>query len=293
MRAMHLFQILTPHVAREDLDPGFSVLDNCANPRPDWFEYWPIRNFLLTERLEEDGLYGFLSPKFKLKTDLSAAQVRAFIDDSEPSIDVFLFSPSIHNSAYYLNVFDHGNAEHPGLAAAAEQFFQRIDRPLHLDTLISDSRNTVFSNYFVATPRFWRAWFGVAERLFSIAETPEDPLGRVLRAATHYRGRNDAQLKIFLIERIATWLLVSEPDFRCRARDPFAARARIYKLPMAIVCDALKIAYVTQRRGQYKDVFLLVRNLRNCLNWQIRVGGSVGARHVRRCLKALRSYWRG
>src|SRR5450631_89982 len=52
MRAMHLFQILTPHVAREDLDPGFSVLDNCANPRPDWFEYWPIRNFLLTERLE-------------------------------------------------------------------------------------------------------------------------------------------------------------------------------------------------------------------------------------------------
>ena len=30
---------------------GFLVLDNLGNPRPDWYEYWPIRNFLLTQTL--------------------------------------------------------------------------------------------------------------------------------------------------------------------------------------------------------------------------------------------------
>jgi len=293
MRSQHIFQILTHYISREDLDPGFEVLDNSANERPDWFEYWPIRKFLLTEALDDEAFYGFLSPKFKLKTNLSASQVRAFIDATDASVEVILFSPSIHNSAYFLSVFEHGEAEHPGLAAAAVRLFERIGRPLDLDAFMSDSRNTVHSNYFVAKPRFWRAWLGVTERLFSIAETLADPLGSELRMPTAYRGRRDVQMKIFLMERIATWLLVSEPSFVSRARDPFAARARLYKLPVAIVCDALKIAYVTQRRGQYKDVFLLVRNLRKLLNLQIRIGGRFGARHVRPCLENLKSYWRG
>src|SRR5476649_2285480 len=119
MQTMHIYQILNHYTSRQDLDPGFAVLDNSANERPDWFEYWPIRKYLLSEALDENGFYGFLSPKFKLKTNLSATQVRAFIDASDPSTEVALFSPSIHNSAYYLSVFDHGEAQHPGLAAVA------------------------------------------------------------------------------------------------------------------------------------------------------------------------------
>ena len=63
-------------------------------------------------------------------------------------------------------------------------------------------------------------------------------------------------MKIFIVERIATLILVSDPSFATQVRDPFAARARFYKLPVAIVCDALKIAYVTQGRGQYMDCLL-------------------------------------
>ena len=40
-------------------DSGFLLLDNQANERPDWYEYWPIRQFLLAETLEEDAFYGF------------------------------------------------------------------------------------------------------------------------------------------------------------------------------------------------------------------------------------------
>ncbi len=291
MHAMHIYQILNHYTSRQELDPGFKVLDNSANERPDWFEYWPIRRFLLNEALDEDAFYGFLSPKFKLKTSLSADVVRESVLAADSATDVILLSPSIHNSAYYLNVFEHGDAEHPGLKNIARRLFERLDMPSDLDSLVSDSRNTVHSNYFIAKPRFWRAWLAVNEKMFAIAETPSDSLGEALRTPTSYRGGSSVQMKIFVMERIATWLLTADQRFAARVRDPFVARARIYKLPVAIVCDALKIAYATQGRAQYRDVFLLVRGLRKFFNLQIRFGGALGFRHVGPCLRVLKSYW--
>jgi hypothetical protein len=291
MPSLRVFQILNHYTAPQDLDPGFEVLDNSTNERPDWFEYWPIRKFLLNEPLDEQTFYGFLSPKFKHKTNLNAVMVRDFILATDESTDVALFSPSIHNAAYYLSVFEHGEAEHPGLCGVASRLLERLQHSVDLTEVVSDSRNTVHSNYFIAKPRFWRAWLAVTETLFAIAETAQDPLGKELRAPTAYRGRNDVQMKIFVMERIATWILLSDPSFRAAVRDPFAARSRFYKLPVAIICDALKIAYVTQGRGQYKDVFLFVRNLRKLLNLQIRLGDGLGWRRVRPYLRKLASYW--
>src|SRR5882724_842756 len=291
MHAMHIYQILTPYTSRQELDPGFEVLDNSANERPDWFEYWPIRTFLRNEALDENAFYGFLSPKFTRKTSLNSAAVREFILAADSATDVILLSPSIHNSAYYLNVFEHGDAEHPGLKNVAKRLFERLELPDDLDSLVSDSRNTVHSNYFIARPRFWRAWLAINEKMFAIAEMPSDALGEALRTPTTYRGGSTVQMKIFIMERMATWLLTSDRRFAARVRDPFVARARVYKLPVAIVCDALKIAYATQGRAQYKDVFLLVRGLRKFLNLQIRLGGALGLRHVGPCLRVLKSYW--
>jgi hypothetical protein len=290
MHSVHIFQILNHYTTRQELDPGFDVLDNSTNERPDWYEYWPIRKFLLNEPLDENAFYGFLSPKFRLKTNLTAADARAFIAASEPATDVVLFSPSIHNSAFFLNVFEHGDAEHPGLLSVASGFFARIGRGKPLEELVSDSRNTVHSNYFIAKPRFWRAWLAVTEQLFAIAESPDDPLGAQLRAPTRYRGRLEVQMKIFLMERVASWILITDPSFKARARDPFVSRSRIYKLPVAIICDALKVAYATQGRRQYKDVFLMLRRFAKLWTLQIRWSGALRGR-AWPCLQDLKSYW--
>jgi hypothetical protein len=158
--------------------------------------------------------------------------------------------------------------------------------------LVTDSRTMVYSNYFIAKPRFWRAWLAINEQMFHIAENPEDALGKELRSPAPYRGRLDVPMKIFIMERMATLILVTDASFRARARDPFAAQRRLYKLPLAIVCDALKIAYSTTGRGQYKDVFLMIQNLRKFLNIQIRIGGRIGWPPVRPALRALQAYWR-
>src|SRR5580700_5144909 len=237
MQATHIYQILTHYTSRQDLDPGFGVLDNSANERPDWYEYWPIRKFLRNEPLDEDAYYGFLSPKFRLKTNLTSTLVRDFIAGADPATDVLLFSPSIHNSAYFLNVFEHGESEHPGLAKVAARFFEAIDPSVRIAELVSDSRNTVYSNYFIAKPRFWRAWLEINERMYSIAETPADALGQALSSPTPYRGGSSVQMKIFIMERVATLLLTVDGSFTARVRDPFAAHSRLYKLPVAVVCD--------------------------------------------------------
>ena len=291
MHSLHTYQILNHYTSPQELDPGFEVLDNSSNERPDWYEYWPIRKFLLNQTLDENAFYGFLSPKFKLKTNLAAAEVRAFVDASSPDTDVILFSPSIHNSALFLNVFEHGNAEHPGLSQVAGSFFARIGYPQPLEDLVSDSRNTVHSNYFIAKPRFWRAWLKITEQLFTVAEMPDDSLGIQLRAPTRYRGRRDVQMKIFLMERVATWILATDRSFLSRVRDPFAARSRIYKLPLALMCDALKIAYSTQGRKQYKDVFLMLRGFAKLWTLQIRASGALKVGSARPYLRRLKSYW--
>src|SRR3984957_19005179 len=224
MHAAHIYQILNHYTSRQELDPGFEVLDNSANERPDWFEYWPIRKFLLNEALDENAFYGFLSPKFTLKTSLSSAAVREFIAAADSTAEVVLLSPSIHNSAYYWNVFEHGDAEHPGLKSVAARLLERLDLPGDLDALVSDSRNTVHSNYFIAKPRFWRAWLAINEKLFAIAETPGDPLGEALRAPTSYRGGSNGQMKIFVMERIATWLLTVDRGFAGGVCLPFGER---------------------------------------------------------------------
>jgi hypothetical protein len=222
---------------------------------------------------------------------LSAAAVHEFVSRENNTVDVILFTPSLHLTAYHWNVFQYGDTRHPGLLKIAEEFFGRIGQPTNLHALVTHSRNEVYSNYLIAKPRFWRAWLLVTEQLFAIAESPTDPLGAELRKTTSYRGRIDAPMKVFILERIATWLLATDADFAARTRDPFVARSRVYKLPGAIVCDALKIAYVTTHREQYQDVFNLVSRFGKLVSLQIRLGALLGVRHVRACVASLSSYW--
>lgn len=292
MSEIFIYQILTHYTKKEELDPECLVLDNSANERPDWYEYWPIRKFLLSEPLDEDSFYGFLSPRFKQKTNLSVAAVRHFINRENGTADIVLFSPSLHLTAYHWNVFKYGEFCHPGLFDLAVQFFRRIGQPTNLNELVTHSRNEVYSNYMIAKPRFWRTWLSTIEQLIAIAESPADALGAEFRKPTTYRGHRDAQMKVFIMERIPTWILARDSGFVVRVRDPFVARSRIYKLPGAIVCDALKIAYAMDgRQEKYKDIFNLVSKMGKLFSWQIRFGNFVGFNNIRVCLKALSSYW--
>src|SRR5450830_1913998 len=90
---INIFQIFYSEKTKSENDHGFKGLDNLANPRPDWREYWSIRDYLINNTLNEDEYYGFFSPKFKGKTNLDAADVHEFIKHHAEEAEIFLFSP--------------------------------------------------------------------------------------------------------------------------------------------------------------------------------------------------------
>jgi hypothetical protein len=265
---VHLFQIGYSDASVAALEPGYRLLDNRPNSRPDWYEYWPIRRFLLDHlregTLDDAAFYGFFSPKFGYKTSLTHDQVQAFVRESAPQADVVLFSPQPDMGAFFLNVFEQGETFDPGLIAAYEAFLAHIGRPVPLRALVMDSRQTVFSNFFVARPAFWREWLVLNEAMFALCESPEDSaLKAALTAPTTYPGPGGAaQRKVFLQERAASLLLATQP-WRSVAHNPFGmgwSTSRFREHPTeAYISDALKIAWRDQRYPQYLQAFATIR----------------------------------
>ncbi len=242
---------------------GFLLLDNLANERPDWYEYWPIRNYLLSHALQEDAWYGFFSPKFTDKTAMGWNDIRAFIEKStrDKEIDVCLFSPQPDMAANFLNVFEQAEMFDAGFIKTAKGFLMTLGLDLPLEGIVMDSRQIVFSNYFIAKPAFWREWFGLTEALFRIAENPEHPLYAELTTNTSYS--ENSHRKVFLMERLASLLLFLKPGYKVAVANTFDFAWSMSKLRQnpenAYISDALKMAYRELGFPQYMAAFRKIR----------------------------------
>jgi hypothetical protein len=243
-----LFQICYDEATRAAVDPDFEALDNSSSERHDWYEYWPIRSFLSGAALDERSLYGFFSPRFYSKTHLRGAQVREFLQAAEDA-DVVTFSPHPCHSACFINVFEQGEFFYPGIYGTLAAFLGEVDPGFRPDLFVTHSRNTVFSNYFVARPAFWRRWMALCERLRAHADSPDSPLHAGLAIRHEYRKEGgpamSVERKVFVLERLASYLLqtagvrvVNYPPFLFPPSERFVGH-----LPELIELDRLKLAF--------------------------------------------------
>lgn len=262
MNQVNLYHIAYSPETLQQVPLGYGILNNLDSEKNDWREYWPIRNFLLKETLDDDSYYGFFSPRFQEKTGLTHAQVTEFVQSAGPDTDLVSFSPQPDMGAFFLNIFEQEELFEPGFIEACEAFFKAIGMPLPLSTLVMDSRQIIFSNYFVARPAFWREWLSINEQLFAICEGPDSELKQALVHETPYPGA--VQRKVFLMERMASVLLTVNPAWRVRAYNTFqcawsASRLNQFKLE-AVLSDALKIAIKEQGFADYRDAFATIRD---------------------------------
>lgn len=260
---VRLYQIAYSAQTLADVELGYEVLDNTANSRPDWYEIWPMVQFLQARALDEHDFYGFFSTKFGRKTQLSKADVVAVVQRAAArGADVALFSPQPDMGACFLNVFEQGETFDPGLIDAMQAFLLHIGRSVDLRSLVMDARQTVFSNYFVARPVFWRAWLDLVLPLIAVCDDFANPLACRLTPATTYPGR--AQRKVFLAERLASLLLATDARWRTYAADPFTmgwsvTRLRDYRHE-AVISDALKMAHRENGFPEYLLAFAAMRS---------------------------------
>lgn len=266
--AVHLHLIAYSDATHEQVQPPWQLLDNRANPRPDWFEYGPLRQTLLQTQQhgswDEGAFYGWFSPKFSAKTGLSHDEVVAFVQRHATQADVLLFSPQPDMGAFFLNVFEQGETFDPGLIDAYSQFLDSIGRSTALRQMVMDTRQVCFSNYFVARPAFWREWLALNEALYAACEGPPTPLQQVLTLSTTYSGpEGGVQRKVFLQERAVSLLLATQPQWRSVPYDPFGmgwSVSRFRDHPQdAFISDALKRAYRDTGWPEYMSAFAATR----------------------------------
>lgn len=254
----YIYQICYSERTQLENDTGFLSLNNLANERPDWREYWPMRNFLLqTRMLAEESYYGFLSPKFYQKTGLRAAQVQEFLDHSTE--DVVHFSPFFDQAAFPLNVFEQASAQHSGVDMVMRESMAMLAPNVDIYSLVMDSSTTVFCNYFVARPAFWRLWLDKCELLYALAEENCTDLARRLNAPTNHDG-GTAPAKVFVIERVASLLLTLDRSWTVRGynplRMPFATSPIASFRDELCVLNAMKGAYIKSGHPEYLSLYL-------------------------------------
>lgn len=276
MTDTRIHQIYYSEQTRAELDPGFLPLDNGANERPDWREYWPMRRFLLGRELEPECYYGFFSPKFKQKTTLTAAAVGEFVRQRGGTADVISFSPFFDQMSFPLNIMELAVTNHE----CRETFAQSatlIAPGFDIERSAMSSLDTIYCNFFVAKPRFWREWLARCELIFDLAEQGLTPLGQALNRVVTY-GTATAAAKVFVIERVASLLLWAQKQWTVERCNPILlpqASAKLLQVaggPDLMVLDALKIAYTKSGTEHY---LALYRHFRD--NILKRAGGAPAA----------------
>jgi len=252
-----IYQIYYSQDTLEALDEGFTPLDNTKG-RADWMEYWPIRQYLLNSVVDENDLIGFFSPRFFEKTGLTASDVYNQIENN-PGHDVYLFNPYFHLAAWHPNLYIQASAAHQGIGQVFNNVLALLSININVEQLVMSSLDTVYCNYFVAKLDFWKNWLMISEFIYQLSEENQHPLGKKLRDDTNYY-RGQMPLKIFVVERIASFLLNSIKKWNVKqlylfknieykSKHPINILAEMHKL------DALKISFKTTKNLKYLETY--------------------------------------
>lgn len=269
MSKAKIFQIYYNDQTHQSVDPDLIGLDNLGNERPDWYEYWPIRRFLLTETLDESTFYGFVSPGFTAKTGLTGQKLHTFIAEAiNRNPDVVLFSRCAPADDIFQNVLEQGEHHHPGLQELGQRLFQECGLNPDWKRIVNSSENIVYSNFFAAKPAFWREWLRIGEQLFALCEgvsdTNQNSLTQNLNTSTTY-GFHLAPMKVFLMERIASILLAAQPWKAIAYNHYLMPRMKSFPVSrqkdfiLTAMFDATKRAYIETGSDYYFEAFLALR----------------------------------
>jgi hypothetical protein len=256
-----IFQIYYNDLTKISNDKGFLQLDNISNNRKDWSEYWPIRNYLLNNTLDEDVYYAFFSPKFHDKTGLSSDQVNNILSKSDE--DVVSFSPFFDQSAFFLNIFHQGIANHPTIFECFEKVIKFFDNKSDVNHIVMTSRNTIFCNFFAAKKKVWVEWFNMCERLFELSENDNGELASLLNSNVIH-SQDNYPAKVFVIERIISLLLTLNNNITVKTYNPFNlpyTSAQISKdKNILVILDSLKISFNETNYPEYIEIYLNIRS---------------------------------
>jgi len=260
---MKIFQIYFKPELIVYCDPHFVPLDNTANPRPELRE-WDVWDREYDQLMASDLEYwGFVSWKFKEKTNLTGQQVYDFIN-AYPGQDVYLLNPCILNEALFANSWEQGDFHHPNISAIGNKFLKKVGYgDVDVRLMLLDRNTTVFANYVVGSRKFWTKFMEFSRKLFTEAEA--DPLFKqeVFGAGgSNYAHDKSLPNFTFLIERLIPTFIelegLSAVGFK-HSPDTLAMKYQPYADDIMALSD-LKVAVNRYSSDELYDIWNFYRH---------------------------------
>lgn len=193
--------------AHSELFKALDISRHIGNP---YYEFAIMRDLANSDT---DKPWGLVSWKFEAKTGITAAEFHEFVDKNISDADVVFVNPMIFWEAIVPNVWQQGEAAHPGIVDMASRL-TGIDG---LEQMVMKRDTFAYCQYFVAKPQFWRDY------LEFIQSTIVDPLERgqhdnrllkVIEQSAGHHNAPDANYLPFIIERMFPTFLYNRPKYR-------------------------------------------------------------------------------
>jgi hypothetical protein len=218
---LKLHQIWYRDEHQSELDPNLLPWDNRENRRPEWCEYWVMRQAAEDFDRHFGDLTGFFSWKFRQKLNIGFSQINSFIQ-AYPGADCYIFSPAVFQVAFYLNVWRQGEEWHPGITRQAQALLQALGHDINLEKTIDHHLTTAYSNYWIGSRPFWGEYLKFMGGVFNYIESAltDDRHGLWKLVYGSHGGEQHVQfLPIipFLLERLFSVFVKLHPEFKVTA----------------------------------------------------------------------------
>ncbi|WP_447979731.1 hypothetical protein [Candidatus Nitrospira bockiana] len=143
---------------REVLDPAFVPHDWRHNPFPEYREVAVFLKLYETGEYKESDYTGIVSAKFGAKTKIRGREFIEFIERN-PGHDVYFINPFPQNAYHSFNVWEHGEAYHPGITLLAQELLDQAGYRIRLAELGRNKHDTLlYCNYWVGNTKFWESY---------------------------------------------------------------------------------------------------------------------------------------
>lgn len=203
---MKLFQSYVTDEQKSYISNLATPVDASNNTDNDSREYELFKR-IQTEHPElKDQPWGMVSWKFPSKTRVTTKEFLEFAESelSKGAQCVFI-NPMLGHEAIYLNVWEQGeDCGHRGMRKIAEFLQSKMGNVFDFHRVMGKD-TFAFCNYFIATPRFWKAYFEFVDKAISYLRSEAlkgSEVGEIYAGSAHYLKDPTVLMRPFVIERL-------------------------------------------------------------------------------------------
>lgn len=210
-----LYQIYYKKFQKKFLDPALMSYSNLENKNPEWAEYWIFKENFENHFNSKNGLIGFLSWKFSMKTKLSGSDFIGFISEN-PGFDVYSVSPFPFYFYIFDSVWQQGEYYHPGLIEITQKIFDKLNIQVNLQSMTTDINTSVYCNYWAANTNFWREYMSFSLPIYYHIQNSLSPEEKAKIHSKADKNINSNYIA-FIQERLfSTFLYLNKDRFKIK-----------------------------------------------------------------------------